>query len=262
MFSGAEAYERGMGTWSRFLAPRFIEFIGGINHGDRVLDVGCGTGSLTFTIAGTTRASKIVGIDPSEGFIEYARSSNADPRVTFEVGDARHLPYPDSSFDKSLALLVMSFVPDAPKAAREMRRVTRPGGVVGTSMWDNGGGMELHSAFWDAAVALDPRAERLHVRHRPYGSAEALSSLWVASGLKDVEVEPLAIPFPFASFDELWVRHAQGEGPAGAYTLSLPQDRQQALKERLRREILGSRPDGRFTLRSKTWAVRGRVPAE
>lgn len=262
MFSGAEAYERGMGTWSRVLAPLFIDFIGSVNDGDRVLDVGCGTGSLAFTMAKTTKAAKIVGIDPSEGFIEYARSENADPRLTFEVGDAQDLPYADASFDKSLALLVINFIPDAPKAAREMRRVTMPGGLVATSMWDNGGDMELHRAFWDAAVALDSEAERLHEKHRLYGSAEALHSLWVASGLKDVEVDSLSIPMTFDSFDKLWVQHALGQGPAGAYTLSLPSHRQQALKERLRREILGGRLDGPFTLRSKAWAVRGIVPAD
>ncbi len=92
-FSDPEAYDQRMGRHSRLLAPIFIRFIGGIYDGDHVLDVGCGTGSLTFTIANTTKASKIVGIDRSAGFIEYVRSANADPRVTFEVGDAQQLPY-------------------------------------------------------------------------------------------------------------------------------------------------------------------------
>ena len=62
-----DKYQIGMGSWSKTLAPLFIEFIGGIKEGDRVLDVGCGTGSLTFTIADTTRASKIVeGISDSD----------------------------------------------------------------------------------------------------------------------------------------------------------------------------------------------------
>lgn len=262
MFSGAETYERGMGRWSRLLAPLFIEFIGGINDGEEVLDVGCGTGSLSFTIARASKASKIIGIDPSVGFVEHARANNHDPRVTFEVGDAQELPYPDGFFDKCLALLIMSFIPDATKAAREMRRVTRGGGVVATAMWDNTGGMQLQHIFWDTAVALDPAAERLHQRHRPYGSAEAFLELWRASGLKNVDVQALAIPLQFGSFDELWVGHANGEGPAGAYTRTLSQDRQQALKERLRREILGSRAGGPFTLNAKAWAVSGAVPVE
>jgi ubiquinone/menaquinone biosynthesis C-methylase UbiE len=73
MFEAAEAYERDMGRWSKRLAPLFVEFVG-IDKGDRVLDVGCGTGSLAWTIVKTTAAGKIVGIDPSAGFLDYARS--------------------------------------------------------------------------------------------------------------------------------------------------------------------------------------------
>jgi ubiquinone/menaquinone biosynthesis C-methylase UbiE len=98
MFEVAEAYEVMMGRWSRQLAPLFVDFAG-VRDGETVLDVGYGTGSLSATLARVTEASKIVGIDPSSGFVEYARTQNADPRVTFEVGDAQALPYPDESFD-------------------------------------------------------------------------------------------------------------------------------------------------------------------
>lgn len=71
MYELAEAYEVEMGRWSRQLAPLFVEFVG-VRNGAKVLDVGCGTGSLSATLARVTGASKIVGIDPSNGFIEYA----------------------------------------------------------------------------------------------------------------------------------------------------------------------------------------------
>ena len=65
MFEVAEAYEVMMGRWSRQLAPLFVEFVG-VRDGEKVLDVGCGTGSLSATLARVTGASKIVGIDPSK----------------------------------------------------------------------------------------------------------------------------------------------------------------------------------------------------
>jgi ubiquinone/menaquinone biosynthesis C-methylase UbiE len=120
MYEVPEAYEAEMGRWSRQLAPLFVEFVG-VRDGDRVVDVGCGTGSLSATLARVTRASKIIGIDPSKSFIEYARTQIVDPRVTFEVGDALSLPYSDDSFDRALGLLVINFIPDAPKAVNEMR---------------------------------------------------------------------------------------------------------------------------------------------
>ena len=102
---------------------------------EKVLDAGCGTGSLSATLAKVTGAAEIVGIDPSKAFIEYARIQVADPRVSFEVGDAQDLRYPDHTFDVCLALLAVDHIPDAPKAAKEMRRVTKTLGIVAIAMW-------------------------------------------------------------------------------------------------------------------------------
>ncbi len=192
MFEVAEAYEVMMGRWSRQLAPLFVAFVG-VRDGESVLDVGCGTGSLSMTLARVTGASKIVGIDPSSGFVEYARTQNADPRVTFEVGDAQALPYSDESFDRSMALLIVNFIPDAPKAAKEMRRVTRSGGIVATTMWDRRAN-ELNACLWKAAVAIDPTVKRPTETGRSYGSAEALSDLWKSASLTDIEVTDLMMP--------------------------------------------------------------------
>src|SRR5437763_10692209 len=74
MFSASAGYERFMGRWSRQLAPGYIAFAG-IKNGDRVLDVGTGTGSVALTIEATQPKSEVVGIDPSEGFIAYAQKN-------------------------------------------------------------------------------------------------------------------------------------------------------------------------------------------
>ena len=185
MFEVAEAYEAWMGRWSRKLAPLFLEFVG-IQEGEKVLDVGCGTGSLSATLAQVTRASKIVGIDPSKGFVEYARATVPDRRASFDVGNAQELPYSDGSFDRCLALLVVNFIPDAPKAAREMHRVTKSGGVVATTMWDGSRANELSESLWAAAIPLDPTAKEIADRRGIYGSAAALSDLWKGAGLTDI----------------------------------------------------------------------------
>src|SRR5690349_1137247 len=125
MFALSSGYEQYMGRWSRVLAPAFVAFAGA-RDSERILDVGTGTGALASALAAATRNSEITGIDPSAGFIEYASTTSG--RVRFEVGDAQALPYADASFDRTMALLVINFIPDAPKALREMRRVTRPKG--------------------------------------------------------------------------------------------------------------------------------------
>jgi ubiquinone/menaquinone biosynthesis C-methylase UbiE len=202
IFSDAEAYDRRMGRHSRVLASVFIRFIGGIHDGDRVLDVGCGTGSLAFTIANTTRASKIVGIDISEPFIEYNRSTNADPRVTFEVADALQLSYPEASFDKSMFLLAIQFVSDPPRVVAEMRRVTRPGGIVALCSWDSTGGMEMDTIFKNAAKALDPSAE-FPSDSAPPRKEGIIRALLIESGLGEVEENALTIQMNFDSFDDI-----------------------------------------------------------
>ena len=259
MFEVAAAYEETMGRWSRQLAPLFVEFVG-VQEGESVLDVGCGTGSLAFTIASMRRVAKVVGVDPSAAFIDFARSRNSDPRVAFDVGDAERLPFPDASFDRCLSLLLITFIPNVSNGVREMRRVTRPGGVVATCNWDNQGGMEVQRCFWDAVVALDPAAESRHQRNRPLGTATNLSDLWSVGGFLNVEVKDLTIPLEFSSFDALWAALTKNQGPVGAYLATISQERQVELRDKVRRDILGSRPDGPFNLKAKAWAVKGRVP--
>jgi ubiquinone/menaquinone biosynthesis C-methylase UbiE len=258
LHTDANKYQAGMGGWSKTLAPLFIEFIGGIKEGDRVLDVGCGTGSLTFTIADTTKASTVVGIDPSVGYLEYARAHNTHSHVTFEIGDAQKLPYDNGSFDCCVSSLMIQFVSDAHTGAREMRRVTKKRGSVATCVWDNSGGMELAERLWDAAVAVDPGAKR--TGDRRYGSASALSDLWTATGFANVETRALIIPMEFTSFEDLWRIQSNAQGPPKLYISSLSEDRRRVLKERLRTDILGNGPDGSIMLRAKAWAVRGVVP--
>jgi len=259
LHTDANKYHAGMGGWSKTLAPLFIEFIAGIKEGYRVLDVGCGTGSLTFTIAETTKASTVVGIDPSVGYLEYARANNTYAHVVFEIGDAQELPYDNGSFDCCISSLVIQFVSDADRAAREMGRVTKKRGTVATCVWDNSGGMELAERFWDAAVAVDSGAKR--TGDRRYGSPSALSDLWTAAGFANVETTALVIPMEFTSFEDLWRILSNAQGPPKLYISSLSEDRRMILQERLRTDIIGNRPDGSITLRAKAWAVRGIVPA-
>ena len=259
MFEVAENYDRDIGHWSKELARQFVQFVG-VGQDDRVLDVGCGTGSLAWSLTSMTAASKIVGIDPSAGFLGYASSHYSDPRLTFELGDAQCLAYPNASFDRCLGLLILRHIPDASKAMSEMRRVTRPGGVLGTAMWDSSGGHQLNSCLWDAAVAVDPQG-KLPLENESYGSPDELHALWMATNLTDIDVKEFAFPCEFPSFDDFWTRRfINGQGLTASYVKGLSEDHRARLREKLRQNLLGVRFDGPFTLQAKAWAVRGIVP--
>ncbi len=126
-----DAYERQMGRWSRRLAEAFLDFAGPVAAEERVLDLGCGTGSLSLALARRSADARICGLDFSPAYVDYAqrRAGGGDPRLEFRVGDACAIPFPEASFDRVLSLLMLHFVPRAPAAVAEMRRVARPGAV-------------------------------------------------------------------------------------------------------------------------------------
>ncbi|MBL8673937.1 MAG: methyltransferase domain-containing protein [Rhodospirillales bacterium] len=148
-----EGYERIMGRFSRRLARSFLDFTGS-GPAERILNVGCGTGSMTAALAERGDHAAIVGIDVSEPYVAFARARNADPRTTFDIGDVTALPYPSEHFDRAVSQLVLMFIPDPYPAVAEMRRVVRPGGKVAACTWDAFGGQPHLRMLYDTASAL------------------------------------------------------------------------------------------------------------
>ena len=260
MFGDAEAYERFMGRWSRVVAPRLVEFTD-LPRGGRILDVGSGTGSLTFAIAERDRAAHVLGIDPSQEYVAYATSKNPFPgRATFEVGDAQQLHFPAESFDAALALLVFNFIPAAKKALLEVSRVTKPGGSVSAAVWDYGGGMKMLRTFWDAAAHIDPSAEKLDEKRMPLCRTGELSALWKQGGLVYVREDAIDIRMKFESFADYWEPFLLGQGPAGSYVRNLDRQQLEALRHEVKLRLSSSAENTPLVLTARVWAVRGVVP--
>ena len=259
MFAMSDGYKLYMGRWSRLLAPGYAAFAG-VRDGESVLDVGTGTGAVASTLESLLPRSEITGVDLSAGFIAYAKKNAQSPRLRFEVGDAQALRFSDGSFDQTMALLVINFIPDHEKALAEMRRVTRTRGVVSACAWDYGDGMESLRIFWDEAVALDRAAAPKHERNMKLTREGELGTLWRKAGLREVREQPLVIEQAFASFGDYWGPFLKGTGPGGAYVASLSAEQRGALEVQLRGRLLGGRGDGAFTLKARAWCVRGEVP--
>ena len=251
----ADDYDRFVGRYGRELAAALTEFAR-IERGMRALDVGCGPGALTTALAERLGAANVCAVDPSEPFAEACRARV--PGAEVAVASAEGLPFADDTFDAALSQLVVNFMRDAEAGVRELARVTRPGGVVASCVWDYGGEMTLLRAFWDAAREVDHGGAAADEGAVMRWCADGeLADLWRDAGLRDVRFGPLVVHAAYADFKDLWSPLPTGVGPAGAFCKSLDDERRARLHDAFRRRLgVG---EGPFELTARAWAVAGTV---
>jgi ubiquinone/menaquinone biosynthesis C-methylase UbiE len=256
-----DGYELVMGRWSKRLAVPFLDFAGFLD-GERVLDVGCGTGHLSQAIVERSIPTEVRAIDLASAYIDYAKRRNHDPRVVFEIGDACAMQFADHTFDRALSLLVLHFVPQADRAISEMRRVVKPGGVVAAAVWDVRGGFVANRMFFDTAAALDAKAKDLRAQNytRPMTKPGELARAWREAGLQDVTETTLSIRMELSSFEDYWAPYDGREGPVAQYVASLGNAERSRLIDAVRAAYLDGEPDGPRSYAALAWAVKGFVP--
>jgi SAM-dependent methyltransferase len=257
MWASGAGYESYVGRWSRLVARQFLTWLD-VPSGAQWLDVGCGTGALSQTILDTESPHSVLGIDSSEGYIEFAREQIQDPRVAFRLGDAQALPVESAAaYDAVVSGLVLNFFPQPSQALSEMIRTVRMGGTVAAYVWDCAGQMQLMRYFWDAAVALDGAVFALDEGQRfPLCQPEPLQQLFQTAQLGKVDVHLIDLATTFRDFDDYCSPFLAGQGPAPGYTMSLSEERRVALREHIRL-TLPTAPDGSIHLVARAWAVRG-----
>jgi ubiquinone/menaquinone biosynthesis C-methylase UbiE len=193
----------------------------GLQPGQRVLDIACGTGIVARTVARRMGSGdRVVGLDVSAPMLAAARSAAAAEARTIEwrEGDAVRLPLADEAFDVAFCQQSFQFVPDRPAALREMYRVLAPGGKLVLSVWRE---IERSPGFAVLAQALtrhvSPDAGGL-LRSGPFGlsSSEELRRLVAAAEFKDIIVRPATKVLRYPSSDEFVLRYAAGSALAGA----------------------------------------------
>jgi ubiquinone/menaquinone biosynthesis C-methylase UbiE len=256
-----DGYDLQMGRWSRRLAPLFVEFAG-ITRGERVLDVGCGTGNLTFVLAQNPLFKAIQGVDLSPAYVEHVKKRAHDPRLDFHVGDACALPFANASFDHTLSMLVLQFITEPELAVREMCRVTRAGGTVAAATWDSRGGYVAHRMFFDTAAMLDREGHerRAKAYTRPMSRPGELVRAWREAGLTDVTENMLTIRMNFGSFADFWAPAEGKYGPVADYVATLDNAARAKLRDMVKLAYLDGEPDGPRSYAATAWGVKGRAP--
>ncbi len=257
-FTDPEAYETLMGRWSRLLAPLFLEFAGA-GRGP-ILDVGCGTGSLAVALAAQLGSEAVIGIDPAEAYVRHGRAMHPDLRL--EVGDATALRFADRTFESALSLLVLNFIPDYRRAAMEMVRVTRPGGLIAAAVWDFEGGLMMARIFWETAAQVVPEARsvRARVYSAPLSHEGELAQLFRDLNLDEVREGHLTIWMRFADFEDYWRSFTGGQATSGSFLAGLSEPTRRRFRAALRENYCGGRDDGSRSFAATARAARGRAP--
>ena len=198
----AESYDS---LWQHQLAPAQAEMLAlsALKSGDRVIDLACGTGQVSFDACRAVGPrGSVLGTDISSQMLESARqrvTAIGLPELRFERMDAERLGCADASFDVALCALGLMYMPDPEQALREMCRVLRPGGRVGLAVWGERarcGWAPLFSIV-DAEVASDvcPMFFRL-------GQPEALERACAGAGFEQIQVRRISVSLEYTDANQ------------------------------------------------------------
>jgi ubiquinone/menaquinone biosynthesis C-methylase UbiE len=181
----AAAYDR---RWARYTAVTTREILArlAIQPGERMLDLGCGTGALLWQLAVRGR-DRLTGVDLSPSMVALARA-RLPAAVRLAVADAGALPFPAGSFDVVVSNSSFHFWPQPHRALGELRRVLGEGGHLAITDWC---GDYLACRLYDRVLRL------LDPAHQQVFTAVACRGLLSASGLVDVRVERYRAIWPW-----------------------------------------------------------------
>jgi SAM-dependent methyltransferase len=255
-----DAYEAFMGRWSEHLAGPFLARAD-LAPGARVLDVACGTGVLTRALA--EAGALVTGLDASQGYLEGARLRRSHPNIIYEQGDVRHLRFDNGVFDAAVSTLALDVIPEIEQVVAEMKRVTRPGGVVASAVHQFFGGMPAFDLVIHTGAVLETEFTRLRSLRAgrqlfwPNGQA----ALWRKIGLAEVSEVPVVVDCEYATFADYWATFTGGPGSVTGPLMALSDDARGAIEQHVRAGYLVGLPDGPRSFPMMVRVVRGVVPA-
>jgi SAM-dependent methyltransferase len=192
-----------------------------LSEGERLLDIGCGTGNAA--LEAERAGAAVAGIDPSPRLVQVAR--RRIPGGQFVEGSATDMPFDDDSFDAAVSVFALIFVSPAERAVAEMARVVRPRGRAAITSWPARG------PVFESVMAMRRAMARVRPPESPppaqpdWGDPDVLRELLGAHG--EVEVSEQILPAEVRNPEQVWARWEESHpiwigakrvlGPAGEW---------------------------------------------
>ena len=255
-WNNSSFYNDFMGRWSMRVAQLFLSWLNE-NHSlqnKKWIDVGCGTGALTFEILKQTNPESVLGVDSSP---EYLPKSSSTTTLSFRRGSSSDLPVKSEQFDYAVSALALNFMPNHDQCIKEMMRVLKKNGILSLYVWDYKEQMEFLRYFWDSAIEAIPRSKDFDEGEKfPICRREALKELFEKNTLTNIEMKDLIIQTEFRNFEDYWIPFLRGQGPSGEFLTSLNEKERNLIKNKLLEKLPYSE-DGTITLKARSFAIKG-----
>jgi ubiquinone/menaquinone biosynthesis C-methylase UbiE len=229
----SELYER-LVVPSKFLPwAKDLVALGNPQSGDKVLDIACGTGTVTRLIPPHVGASgSVTGLDFNASRLDVATSLviTAGCPIEWKEGDAGALPFDDAAFDLVFCQQGLQFFPDKAKALREMHRVLVSGGKLILGVWrseDQQPGGRAMAAALDRHISPEAGA----IRREPFsfGDAKVIEALVIDAGFRDVMVNPTVKNVHFPSAEAFTKRYISARVPLNSMVAAASKEAREAV---------------------------------
>lgn len=231
----------------------------GIQPGQRVLDVACGTGVLSREAAARTGPQgAVTGLDPGPGMLEVAR--RAAPAVEWRQGVAESLPFPDNSFDVVVSQFGLMFFSDRREAIHQALRVLVPGGSLAFAVWDS---LDKIPAYADEvalveALAGEAAADAIRFPFR-LGNEQDLVALFSEAGVTSVQCTTARERANFPSVRVMVEADLRGWLPIMG--INLPEEKITSILEKAEDELQSyTTAEGKASFHCSAHIVTGKKP--
>jgi ubiquinone/menaquinone biosynthesis C-methylase UbiE len=205
--------------------------------GDRVLELACGPGAVTLSVAGLVDPGEVIASDVAVEMVDTAVARALAHGFTNVHGrrlDIEDVAEPDATFDVVYCRDGLQFALDRAHAVAELARVTKPGGRAAVAVW-----AERERNPW-LGLVLDVLSEQLGQPVPPpgipgpfsLGDATVLDRLFTDAGFADVRREELSVPFRAPSFDGWWLTTTSLAGPLALVIANLDGETTEKLRTR------------------------------